>query len=173
MRRLNDDEHWLRRAIRLAEASVDAGDQPFGAILVGPRGELLLESAQTVEARGERLGHAELNVLLEAGRRWPLDELATCTLYSSTEPCAMCTGAIAWSVGRLVYGISQARMYELLAPETRPRFIEPWRCRGLLEHLHPPMEVVGPLLEEEAVGPHSRAVSGSAPREILLNAPLH
>ena len=154
-----DDERWLRYTIQLAEASVDAGDHAFGAVLVDADGTLLLESGQTVETRRERLGHAELNVLLEAGRRWTLEELAGCTLYSSTEPCPMCTGAIAWSVNRLVYGISQARMYELWPSElSPPRFIEPWNCRTLLERLHPPMEVIGPLLEDEAAAGHQRSL---------------
>ncbi len=151
------DERWLRRAIELAENSVKAGDQSFGAVLVGPDRIAWLESGQTVDTRNERLGHAELNVLLEAGRRWTLEELRGCTLYSSTEPCPMCTGAVAWSVSRLVYGLSQATMYELFTPEgIAPRFIEAWRCRTLLEHLHPPMEVVGPLLEAEAAVAHVR-----------------
>jgi tRNA(adenine34) deaminase len=164
----SDDERWLRRAIRLAERSVDSGDQPFGAVLVGPSGTPWLESGQTVESRGERLGHAELNVLIEAGRRWTLAELAECTLYSSTEPCPMCTGAIAWSVHRLVYGLSQARMYELSPAETPPRFIEPWSCRTLLERLHPPMKVIGPMLEDAAGVAHTRAVERSIKNDAAL-----
>jgi tRNA(Arg) A34 adenosine deaminase TadA len=123
---------------------------------VGSDGKAWLESGQTVESRAERLGHAELNVLLEAGRRWTLSELVECTLYSSSEPCPMCTGAIAWSVNRLVYGLSQARMYRLWPTEIAPRFIEPWNCRTLLERLHPPMEVIGPMLEAEAAAAHTR-----------------
>ena len=157
----SDDERWLRRAIELAEKSVDSGDQPFGAVLVGPDGTPWLESGQTVESRRERLGHAELNVLIEAGRRWTRAELAECTLYSSTEPCPMCTGAIAWSVNRLVYGLSQARMYELWPSDTPPRFIEPWSCRTLLERLHVPMEVIGPMLEGDAGAAHGRWIEMS------------
>jgi tRNA(Arg) A34 adenosine deaminase TadA len=160
-----DDERWLRRAIWLAENS---GDQPFGAVLVGPDGTAWLESGQTVESRGERLGHAELNVLLEAGQRWTLAESAACTLYSSTEPCPMCTGAIAWSVNRLTYGLSQARMYELWPADVRPRFSEPWSCRTLLERLHPPMEVIGPMLEDEAAVAHMRAAERSIKNDAAL-----
>lgn len=151
-----DDLRWLRHALRLAEGSVDAGDFPFGAVLVSDD-RVLLEGRETVATERERLGHAELNVLVEAGKRWPLTELSTFTLYSSTEPCPMCTGAVAWSVNRLVYGISQARMYELFPVEGEsPRFARAWDCRRLLDHLAPPMEVLGPLLEEEAAVAHRK-----------------
>ena len=150
------DAQWLRRSFAVAEKTVEAGDYPFGAVLVNAQGQMLLESGNTVGTTTDRLGHAELLVLLEAGRTWPLEELATFTLYSSTEPCPMCTGAVAWSLGRLVYGLSHARMYELFAAtqEAPPRFIEPWNCRPLLEQLHPPMKMVGPMLEDEAAAAH-------------------
>jgi len=69
----------------------------------------------------------------------------------------MCTGAIEWSVNRVVFGMSQARMYELFPVEGEiPRFLEPWSCRTLLDHLAPPMEVLGPLLGEEAAVAHRK-----------------
>ena len=152
-----DDERWLRRAIGLADKSVDSGDYAFGAVLISANGELLLESGQTVVSGGGRLGHAEMNVLVEAGRRWPLQELARCTLYSSTEPCPMCSGAAGWSVGRLVFGLSQATMYELFAdPAAPPRFASPWDCRSLLSQTNPPMEIVGPMLQSDAAASHRR-----------------
>ena len=115
----------------------------------------MAEAQQTVERSGDWLAHAEMNVLQGASGRWTREELAGATLYTSTEPCPMCTGAIGWSLNRLVYGLSQAAMYRLFPmEEAPPRFVEPWECRRLLERLHPPMEVVGPLLEEEAARPH-------------------
>jgi tRNA(Arg) A34 adenosine deaminase TadA len=66
----------------------------------------------------------------------------------------MCSGAIGWSdVGRLVYGLSQRRMYEVYAGNT-PRWAEPPSCRAILATVVPPLEIVGPLLEGEAVEPH-------------------
>ena len=150
-----DDERWLRHTFALAEKAVELGDYSFGAALVGPDDNLWLESAQSVARTGKWLNHAELTLLLEAANRWGRQDIAECTLYSSTEPCPMCSGAIAWSVNRLVYGLSQARMYELYSQSgTAPRFIEPWSCRALLAHVMPAMEVVGPLLEAEAEGVH-------------------
>lgn len=135
-------------------ASLNGGDLPFGAILVGVDGAVLLEAQQTVVRGRDPLGHAETNLLRMALARWRREELGGCTLYSSTEPCPMCTGAIAWSgVGRLVFGASQSAMYAVWA-DTSPRFKHAWDCRSLLDHLAPPMTVAGPILEDEALVPH-------------------
>jgi tRNA(adenine34) deaminase len=155
LRRKMDDERWLRRAIELAEQSVAAGDYAFGSLIVDGDGAVLVESMQTLARSGNWLAHAEMNVLQESARRWKREDLARATLYTSTEPCPMCTGAIGWSVNRLVFGLSQAEMYRRYGAEAAPpRFIDPWNCRVLLDRLEPPMEVIGPLLEEEAAGPH-------------------
>jgi tRNA(Arg) A34 adenosine deaminase TadA len=158
LRRVLDDLHWLRQAFRVAESSVEHGDYAFGAVLVDADGTLLLTSEQQLVRTGNWLGHAELVLLETAAQRWTREHLASATIYSSTEPCPMCTGAIGWSLRRLVFGLSQARMYgwwntEGLPP---PRFVEPWNCRVLLGHVHPAMEVVGPLLEDEAAVAHER-----------------
>jgi len=154
---MRDDAARLREAFRLAEQSVAHGDYGFGALLVGADGQVLLGTEQTVVRTGDWLGHAELVLLHEAAARWTRAELAGATIYSSTEPCPMCTGAIGWSLNRLVFGLSQAEMYRrFTVAGSSPRFVEPWSCRRLLEQVAPPMEVVGPLLEDEAAVAHER-----------------
>lgn len=150
-----DDERWLRRAIRLADESVRDGDYSFGAVIVRADGEVLAEGRQTVVRSGNWLAHAEMNALHAISARMGRADMADATLYTSTEPCPMCSGAIGWSMNRLVYGLTQAEMYRrfVVLGET-PRFIEPWACRKLLEHVRPPMEIVGPLLEDEAAESH-------------------
>jgi tRNA(Arg) A34 adenosine deaminase TadA len=152
---MNDDLRWLRYAISLARRAVTEGDTAFGTVIVDAAGNLLVEAVQTVERSGNWLAHAEMNALQEAASRFTRDELRSATLYTSAEPCPMCTGAIGWSMSRMVYGLSQAEMYRVfLVAKSPPRFIEPWSCRGVLEHMNPPMEVLGPLLEDEAAEPH-------------------
>jgi tRNA(Arg) A34 adenosine deaminase TadA len=76
--------------------------------------------------------------------------LVASTLYSSGEPCAMCSGTIFWSgVGRVVYAMSSARLYELFPPsEANPVLRLP--CRQVLSAGTRATEVVGPVLEDEA-----------------------
>ncbi len=148
------DHEWVRFTFRLAEATVAAGDQPFAAVLVGPDGALLIEGRQTRATTNDCTAHAEMNVLREAWPRWDWEFLERCTLYSSTEPCLMCTGAFAWSgIGRLVFGVSQARMYAEFAGAWEPRFRAANSCREPLADLQPPVVVDGPILEDEGLAP--------------------
>ena len=152
-----EDERWLRHTFALAERAVDEGDQAYGAALVDSAGNLLLEAANQRQRSGRCTAHAETDLVSEASQLWPRTLLSGCTLYSSTEPCPMCAGAIAWSgVGRLVYGLSQERSYALARFEPPPRFIEPPSCRAILGNVQPPIEVLGPLLEDEATAVHLR-----------------
>jgi tRNA(Arg) A34 adenosine deaminase TadA len=149
------DETWLRRAFVLAETAVAAGDQAFGSLLVDAHGSVLLEAGNEVVASGDRTAHAELLICRRASVLWSREALAGSTLYTSTEPCVMCTGAIAWSgVNRLVFGISQAQMNAVFT-HGRPRFSVPQSCAHLLKDVQPPLEVVGPLLEDEGARAHA------------------
>jgi tRNA(Arg) A34 adenosine deaminase TadA len=152
-----DDARWLRRAYALAEEAVASGDQPYGAVLVGPNGEVVCESQNTRGRTGDCTGHAETLACREASLRHDRVFLGRCTIYASTEPCLMCCGAIAWSgVGRLAYGVSQERAYECGPSDwlATARFQPPPSCRDLLANVRPPIEVVGPLLEDEGERPH-------------------
>ena len=144
------DVNHLRRAIELAEQARERGDNPFGAVLVGEDGRILAGGRNTQNTERDVTGHAETNLLREACRLYDTRTLAASTLYSSGEPCAMCSGTIFWSgVGRVVYGMSSDRLYELFPPsEANPVLRVP--CRAVLSAGTRATEVVGPVLEEEA-----------------------
>jgi tRNA(adenine34) deaminase len=141
------DVNHLRRAIELAGQARERGDNPFGAVLVDEDGSILAEGQNTER---DVTGHAETNLLREACRLYDPRTLAASTLYSSGEPCAMCSGTIFWSgVGRVVYGMSSDRLYELFPPsEANPVLRVP--CREVLSAGTRATEVVGPILEQEA-----------------------
>ena len=108
-----DDLRLLRQAIEVAQRARDAGNHPFGAVLASAGGEVLLEAENTVTTGRDVTGHAELNLVRLASGRYEMDELAETTLYSSTEPCAMCAGGIYWSgIGRVVYALPESRLGE-------------------------------------------------------------
>lgn len=102
--------------------------------------------------------HAELLACRFVAKHYSRTFLAACTLYSSTEPCLMCAGAIAWSgIGRLVFGVSARSMNALAPPGFVPRFPDPWPAAELLARAAPPVLVEGPLLEQEGLVAHVRA----------------
>ena len=148
-----DDEKFMRRAIEIAQNSRDGGNHPFGALLVNAQGEILLESENSVESERDCTGHAELNLMRAATNRFEGDFLATCSLYTSTEPCPMCAGAIFWgNVRRVVFGLSEAGLYGLIDENSEEIFYLP--CRDVFSHGQKSIEVVGPLLEDEALKVH-------------------
>jgi tRNA(Arg) A34 adenosine deaminase TadA len=144
------DLSHLRRAIRLAATARESGNHPFGALLVGAAGEVLAEAENTVVIDGDCTAHAELNLVRLASGRYDRDELAGSTLFCSTEPCAMCAGAVYWSgIGRVVYALSEESLYRLTghAPGDRPLDLP---CRELFARGARSVEVAGPALEAEA-----------------------
>ena len=109
-----DDLRLLRLAIDVAARARRAGNHPFGAVLASAAGEVLLEGENSVATERDVTGHAELNLVRAASRAFTEEELGSTTLYSSTEPCAMCAGGIYWSgIGRVVYALPEVRLGEL------------------------------------------------------------
>ena len=145
-----DDAAFLRRAFAVAERARLDGDHPFGAILVSPEGEVLLEQGNGFSSHGgDRTAHAE-RLLASRAKAFAPDLLARSTAYVSAEPCAMCAGAIYWAgIGRLVYGQSEKSLKAATGnhPEN-PTLDLP--CRTVFAAGQRAVEVVGPMLEEEA-----------------------
>lgn len=138
----------LRLAIDIARRARDHGNHPFGAVLAGEQGNVLLEAENTVFTDNDCTGHAELNLMRLASRQYTFDDLARCTLYSSTEPCPMCAGAIFWGgVGRVVYALSEEGLYALTGDSPHKLLLS---CRDVFARGGRPIEVFGPALEDEA-----------------------
>lgn len=146
----HSDEHYLRIAIDIARRARASGNHPFGALLVGDDGDILLEAENTVITARDCTGHAETNLMRLASARFGLDILSRCTLYTSTEPCAMCSGAIYWGeINRVVYGLSEAHLYAITGSNPE-NLVLALPCREIFQHGQRAIEVIGPLLEEEA-----------------------
>ena len=96
------DHKLLRRAIDLARQARAHGNHPFGALLADAHGQVLLEAENTVLTGRDATGHAETNLIRLASAQLSEEARLHSTLYTSTEPCPMCTGAIFWAgVGRV------------------------------------------------------------------------
>ncbi len=150
-----DRDRLLRAAIDAAASARANGNHPFGAVLVDGRGEIVLTGENTVVTDRDVAGHAELNLLRDAVRRFERDELATMTMYASTEPCPMCTGAVFWSgLGGVVFALGEVRFYELFESLPEPGDILLLHAADVLGHGSRPVSVDGPHLEDEAIRVH-------------------
>jgi tRNA(Arg) A34 adenosine deaminase TadA len=108
------DERHLRRAVELAAAARAAGDMPYGSLLVGPAGDVLAEERNTVVTEQDITAHPELKLARWAARRLDADVARETTMYTSCQPCPMCTGAIARSgLGRVAFALSGEQLAEL------------------------------------------------------------
>lgn len=145
---MHPKENLLQRAIEIAANARAHGNHPFGALLADADGNILLEAENTVVTANDVTAHAELNLMRLASKRYSEEELRDCTLYTSTEPCPMCAGAIFWgNVGRVVYALSEGVLYEITG-ETPYKLALP--CREVFIRGTHPVDVLGPLLEGEA-----------------------
>lgn len=145
---LEEHSTLMREAIALSESAMEKGNEPFGALLARD-GVVMLRAENTVRTGSNITNHAELNLVRMAVEQFDAEFLRGCTLYTSTEPCAMCAGSIYWSeIGRVVYGCSEKRLTALSGIGLDVP------CRTVLEHGAHPVEVIGPVLEDEAVKVH-------------------
>ncbi|MFI6826709.1 nucleoside deaminase [Kribbella sp. NPDC050241] len=100
-------EGFLRRAIELAAAAREAGNPPFGSLLVGPDGTVLAEEQNTTITDSDISFHPELKLAVWAARNLDAETASGTTMYTSCEPCGMCSGALARSgLGLVVYALS-------------------------------------------------------------------
>ncbi len=148
-------ETLLRRAFAVAEAAKAAGCHPFGALLAGPDGAVLMEQGNAYLPEHDMTGHAERVLATRAGKQFGAAFLRECTLYASAEPCAMCAGAIYWAgIGRIVYGMSEHDLKKITGNHAENPTLD-LPCRVVFGAGQRRVEVVGPLLVEEAKALHA------------------
>lgn len=140
----------LTQAIAVAKRAKRNGKHPFGALLVGPQGEFLMDQENGFDMEG-RVGHAETILARRACAAYHADFLQCCTMYVSAEPCAMCAGTIYWAgIGRVVYALSETRLKEIIGPHPDNLTLD-LPCRIVLASGQRPVEVVGPLMEDDPI----------------------
>lgn len=146
---MTSHETYLTRCIELSQQARDHGNTPFGALLVDQHGEIILEQENIEITEKVCTGHAETTLVQRASHLYSKEELASCVLYTTAEPCAMCTGAIYWSnVGTIVYGMTEKRLLTLTGDDDQnPTFDLP--CREVLARGQKEVTVIGPFPELE------------------------
>lgn len=147
---------YLKRTTEIAKQAVQNGNTPFGALLVNAAGKIILEQENIEISESDCTGHAEASLMRKASKLYDKDYLWNCTLYTSVEPCIMCSGAIYWgNVGKVVYGVSEKKLLELTGNNSQnPTFNLP--CRDIFLHGQKDILVLGPFddLENEILDIH-------------------
>jgi tRNA(Arg) A34 adenosine deaminase TadA len=141
----------LRRAIELAREARATGRHPFGSLVVNEHDETIVEARNNaVRPAGDPTQHAETLACSAAAKLLDEPALARCTLYTSTEPCAMCAGAIYWTgISRVVFALAETGLLRYTGSHhENPTLNLP--CREVFARGQKKISVIGPLLEDEA-----------------------
>jgi tRNA(Arg) A34 adenosine deaminase TadA len=136
----------LREANRVAQAAMEAGRHPFGAVLIAPDGQTVLMRQGNVDT----VNHAEATLIRAAAAQYNADYLWQCTIVTTVEPCAMCAGTQYWAhIGRVVYGMTESRLLAFTGDhDQNPTLDLP--CRDVFTRGQKTIEVMGPVVEVEA-----------------------
>src|SRR5690554_7888322 len=134
---------YLERCIELAKEALDAGDQPFGSVLVSAEGTILAEDRNRI-ADGDNTQHPEFALARWAANNLSEHDRQHATVYTSGEHCPMCAAAHAWvGLGRIVYVSSTEQLVSWLAEFNAP----PAPVKPLaINQVAPQVKVAGPAL---------------------------
>ena len=115
--KMKNDEYFMKAAIDLSIAAVEHGNEPFGAVLVKD-GEIVYRNENQIYTMHDPTFHGEEGLIRRFCAETGITDLRDYTLYSSCEPCFMCSGAMVWTkLGRLVYGASNIELENILGNE--------------------------------------------------------
>ena len=144
------DEDYMRLAFAVARRAEENGNTPFGSILVDKSGAIVFEAENNVISDSDCTGHAETNLVRDACRNLGVGALGDYTMYTSAEPCCMCSAAMIWAgLGRMVFGLSSGRLTEVRGGGVPMLDIT---SREVVSHSPLEVTIDGPLLEDEAAG---------------------
>jgi len=148
------DKNGIKKAIKVAKQAKEKGNLPYGCILTDADGKVLLKGENTINTDNDCLAHAEINLIREACKLYDYNVLNSCIIYTSDEPCAMCSSAIYWSgIGKLVFGLSKKAFYDNVGRENLNWVFE-LGSREVLSKGGREVKVVGPILEDDVLKIH-------------------
>lgn len=143
-----DHERYMRRALALAREAADRGDEPFGSLLVRD-GDIVMEARNAVNTADDLRRHPELTLATRAASEFTPEECRETTMYTSTEPCAMCSGSIYLAkLAGVVYSVSAEHAAEVAGNDLVVPSAE------IFERGSADVRTVGPVLPEEGERVH-------------------
>lgn len=134
----NNDEFFMREALKEAQKAYKKDEVPVGAIIVH-KNRIIARAYNQVETLKDATAHAEMIAITQAAAGlgdWRLNE---CALFVTKEPCFMCAGACVNSrLGKIVFGVSDAKCgacggTELNIPVFSGNYHNPVVISGVLE----------------------------------------
>jgi tRNA(Arg) A34 adenosine deaminase TadA len=146
-----EDRGFMARAYALARLATAHGGAPFGALLVKD-GKILAEYSNCEYATHDVTKHAETGLISAFSPKIDRATFAQCTLYTSSEPCTMCCGAIRYAkIGRVVYGTTETQFLRVMGIAIADH---PLTCREIFLRTSPRTRILGPLMEAEGLVIH-------------------
>jgi tRNA(adenine34) deaminase len=108
----DEDIRWMRHAIELArKGNATPGRNGIGCVIVR-NGEVIGQGCNEVALRHDATAHAEIVSMRQAGQRLGCEELRDAVLYTTLQPCGMCTMASIWAkIGRIVFGAGRGDVH--------------------------------------------------------------
>ncbi|KQC34496.1 CMP deaminase [Nonlabens sp. YIK11] len=117
-----DDAVFMKKALQEAEAALDRGEIPVGAVIVTDN-RIIAKGHNLTETLTDVTAHAEMQAITAGSSFLGGKYLKDCTLYVTLEPCQMCAGALYWSqISRIVFGASDDhRGYRKMGTQLHPK----------------------------------------------------
>jgi tRNA(adenine34) deaminase len=114
----DSDVGFMQRALELAaRGAATPGAEPIGCVIV-LNGHIVAEGHNETGLRCDPTAHAEMITLRRACESLGTHELRGATLYSTLQPCGMCSMASIWAkIGRIVYGAGRDEVHEMYFEE--------------------------------------------------------
>ncbi len=109
------DAEWMERAVALAiaEKGTDPADTPIAALVIRD-GVLVAGGVNRTAETCDATAHAEIVALRAAGKEVGDMQIRGATLYSTLQPCGMCTMAAIWAgITRIVFGAGRGDVHAM------------------------------------------------------------
>ncbi|MDP8214171.1 MAG: nucleoside deaminase [Candidatus Euphemobacter frigidus] len=152
-----EDEKFIRLAFEQARKAVEAGNEPFGAVLVKD-GEVVAFGQNKINTESDPTYHAETGLIRDYCHEAKVTDLSDYTLYTSCEPCVMCASCMVWSkLGRMVYSITGHQLLEIVGESPSAAFSQEddrgidMPCAEVFKYSRNPIEVITGILEDEGL----------------------
>ncbi len=152
-----EHEKFIRLAFEQARLAVEAGNEPFGAVLV-KGGEVLAYEQNKINTESDPTWHSDTALIRNYCHEAKVTDLSDYTLYTPCEPCVMCAGCMVWSrLGRVVYSITIKQLLEIVSEGTGGALSQEddrgidMPCAEVFAHSRNPIEVIAGILEDEGL----------------------